>query len=339
MSDQNLAKWRKLALNLEGEINKVIVGQEKPIRLITNAIFSRGHVLLEGDVGVGKTTILKAFARSIGGGYERIEGTIDLMPNDLIYHTYLGEDGKPRVSNGPVLKSGEDLSIFFFNEINRARPQVHSLLLRIMAERTLSAFNKEYKFPHLLVFADRNQVEKEETFEIPSAARDRFMMEIPIVIPQQDEIMTNLVFDTKFHDADTLIEGAKADLLKYDQLNKLSKDIQDNITASAKLKEYALNLWKSTSNPELYGLKISDIDIKILIISGASPRGISMMMKCARVNAWMNDRTSLIPEDIHSIFHETIAHRLVFNPVYELRRTEIARELTDQILNKVAAQY
>ena len=337
MSDQNLAKWRKLALNLEDEINKVIVGQEKPIRLITNAIFSRGHVLLEGDVGVGKTTILKAFARSIGGGYERIEGTIDLMPNDLIYHTYLGEDGKPRVSDGPVLKSGEDLSIFFFNEINRARPQVHSLLLRIMAERTLSAFNKEYKFPHLLVFADRNQVEKEETFEIPSAARDRFMMEIPIVIPQQDEIMTNLVFDTKFHDADTLIEGAKADLLKYDQLNKLSEDIQDNITASTKLKEYALNLWKSTSNPELYGLKISDIDIKILIISGASPRGISMMMKCARVNAWMNDRTSLIPEDIHSIFHETIAHRLVFNPVYELRRTEIARELTDQILNKVAA--
>ena len=337
MSDQNLAKWRKLALNLEGKINKVIVGQEKPIRLITNAIFSRGHVLLEGDVGVGKTTILKAFARSIGGGYERIEGTIDLMPNDLIYHTYLGEDGKPRVSDGPVLKSGEDLSIFFFNEINRARPQVHSLLLRIMAEKTLSAFNKEYKFPHLLVFADRNQVEKEETFEIPSAARDRFMMEIPIVIPQQDEIMTKLVFDTKFHDADTLIEGAKADLLKYDQLTKLSEDIQDNITASSKLKEYALNLWKSTSNPELYGLKISAIDIKILIISGASPRGISMMMKCARVNAWMNDRTSLIPEDIHSILHETIAHRLVFNPVYELRRTEIARELTDQILNKVAA--
>ena len=62
-----------------------------------------------------------------------------------------------------------------------------------------------------------------------------------------------------------------------------------------------------------------------------------MMMKCARVNAWLNNRTSLIPEDIHSIFHETIAHRLVFNPVYELRRTEIARELTNQILNKVAA--
>ena len=99
------------------------------------------------------------------------------------------------------LKSGEDLSIFFFNEINRARPQVHSLLLRIMAEKTLSAFNQEFAFPHLTVFADRNQVEKEETFEIPSAARDRFMMEIPIIIPQVDKLMNRLIFDTKFHDA------------------------------------------------------------------------------------------------------------------------------------------
>ena len=214
MSDQNLTEWRKLALTLEGEVNKVIVGQEGPIKLITTSIFARGHVLLEGDVGVGKTTLLKAFARSIGGGYERIEGTIDLMPNDLIYHTYLGEDGKPHVSNGPILKSGEDLSIFFFNEINRARPQVHSLLLRIMAEKTLSAFNNEFKFPHLIVFADRNQVEKEETFEIPSAARDRFMMEIPIAIPQIDKLMTSLVFDTKFHDADKLIEEAKEKVFK-----------------------------------------------------------------------------------------------------------------------------
>ena len=125
MSDQNLAEWRKLALTLEEEVNKVIVGQESPVKLITTSIFARGHVLLEGDVGVGKTTLLKAFARSIGGGYQLIEGTIDLMPNDIIYHTYLGEDGKPHVSNGPILKSGEDLSIFFFNEINRARPQVH----------------------------------------------------------------------------------------------------------------------------------------------------------------------------------------------------------------------
>jgi len=337
MSDQNLAEWRKLAISLENEVNKVIVGQSEVIRLITTSIFARGHVLLEGDVGVGKTTILKAFARCIGGGYERIEGTIDLMPNDLVYHTYLGDDGKPHVDNGPILRSGEDLSIFFFNEINRARPQVHSLLLRIMAEKTLSAFNKEFTFPHLIVFADRNQVEKEETFEIPSAARDRFTMEIPIGIPADDKIMTELVFDTKFHDADKLIGEAKSNLLKFNKLNQVSNDIQNNIDATKKLETYALNLWKASSHPELFNIKISGVDTARLIISGASPRGISMMMKCARVNAWLNNRSSVLPEDIHAIFHETIAHRLVFNPVYELRRTEIARELTHEMLNKVSA--
>ena len=337
MSDQNLADWRKLAVKLEAEINKVIVGQEGPIRLITTSIFARGHVLLEGDVGVGKTTLLKAFTRAIGGGYQRIEGTIDLMPNDLVYHTYLGEDGKPHVTPGPILMSGSDLSIFFFNEINRARPQVHSLLLRIMAERTLSAFNKEHYFPHMIVFADRNQVEREETFEIPSAARDRFMMEIPILIPKNDDMMKSLIFETRFHDADNLVSEVKPNLLKFDKLKDISKTIQEEITATDALKNYALNLWKATKSPADYGIKIPDLDMNRLMISGSSPRGMMMMMRAARVNAWLNERSSVTPTDIHAVFHETIAHRLVFNPVYEMRRTVIARDLTNGILNVIKA--
>jgi MoxR-like ATPase len=206
-----------------------------------------------------------------------------------------------------------------------------------MAEKTLSAFNKEYHFPHLVVFADRNQVEKEETFEIPSAARDRFMMEIPILIPSNDKLMTDLIFDTKFHNADKLINQVEPDILNFNELNDVAAEIQSNVDATQELEKYALNLWKATINPSSFNVKISDIDVKRLIISGSSPRGISMMMKCARVNAWMNNRSSVLPEDIHQIFHETIAHRLVFNPVYELRRTEIARELTTEIINKVSA--
>jgi MoxR-like ATPase len=241
MSDRQLADWREHALKLESEINKAVVGQESPIRLITTAIFARGHVLLEGDVGVGKTTLLRAFTRGIGGGYQRIEGTIDLMPNDLVYHTYLGEDGKPHVSPGPLLMSGEDLSIFFFNEINRARPQVHSLLLRVMAERTLTAFNKEHRFPHMLVFADRNQVEKEETFDIPSAARDRFMMEIPIVVPSDPAIREELMFNPKFHDVDTLVSTVEPEVLEFDQVNGIARIIQNSIDASQTLRRYALD--------------------------------------------------------------------------------------------------
>ena len=336
MSDTQLTDWRNHALTLESEVNKVVVGQKNPVRLITTSIFARGHVLLEGDVGVGKSTLLRAFTRGIGGGYQRIEGTIDLMPNDLVYHTYLGEDGKPHVSAGPLLMSGENLSVFFFNEINRARPQVHSLLLRVMAERTLTAFNKEHYFPHRLVFADRNQVEKEETFDIPSAARDRFMMEIPIVVPSDAGIMESLVFDTRYHDVDTLVANVPEDLLQFDQLNNFAAILQNSITASPTLRSYVLNLWRATKTPTDFGVKISGVDMNRLVLSGASPRGMGMVLRAARVNAWLNNRTAVLPEDIHEVFHSTVAHRLVFSPVYEMRRTEIAREMLTGIINTIA---
>jgi MoxR-like ATPase len=337
MSDRQLADWRQHALTLESEVNKVVVGQSNPIRLITISIFARGHVLLEGDVGVGKTTLLRSIARGVGGAYQRIEGTIDLMPNDLVYHTYLGEDGKPHVSPGPILEAGEDLSIFFFNEINRARPQVHSLLLRVMAERTLTAFNKEHHFPHMLVFADRNQVEKEETFDIPSAARDRFMMEIPIVVPKDEQIMESLVFDTRFHNVDQLISTVPENILNYKELNAFSAQLQDSISASATLRKYALDLWRATKAPLDFGVKVSGVDMNRLVLSGASPRGMGMLLRAARVNAWLNNRDAVLPDDIHAVFHETIAHRVVFSPVYEMRRTEIAREMLNGIVNVIAA--
>ncbi len=335
--DHQLTDWHAQGLKLESEINQVVVGQEKPVRLITTAIFARGHVLLEGDVGVGKTTLLRAFTRGIGGGYERIEGTIDLMPNDLVYHTYLGEDGRPHVDAGPLLRCGEELAVFFFNEINRARPQVHSLLLRVMAERTLSAFNKEHHFPHMLVFADRNQVEKEETFDIPSAARDRFMMEIAIAVPNDAEILESLIFDTRYHNADKLVETVQPDVLHFNKLNEIAVSLQEHVQASATLRKYALELWLATKSPAHYGVKIEGVDMNRLVLAGASPRGMSMMLRAARVNAWLAGRSAVLPTDIHAVFHETIAHRLVFSPVYEMRRTEIARQLLSSIVNAIAA--
>lgn len=334
--ETQLTEWRDHALKLENEVKKVVVGQDKAIRAINIAIFARGHVLLEGGVGVGKTTLLQSIARGLGGAYERIEGTVDLMPNDLIYHTFLGEDGRPKVEEGPLLRAGEQLSVFFFNEINRARPQVHALMLRVMAERHIGAFKKEYRLPHMLVFADRNQVEKNETFEIPSAARDRFMMEIPIEIPDDRALRKALMFDVKFQHAERLTQQVDSGVLAYDQLNAFSDILQSHIRSSDVLEDYALDLWESTQKPSAFGIQLDSVDVNRLIHTGASPRGMGMLLKAARVHAWLMNRDSLFPEDIHAVFHEIIAHRLVLNPMFESRRTELSRDLTNQILATIS---
>lgn len=337
LSDTQLEDWRARALGLEAQVNGVVLGQSYAVRLLNIAVFSRGHVLLEGDVGVGKTTLLRAFARGIGGRYERVEGTVDLMPSDLIYHPYVTEDGQPRVAPGPVLKHGEALAIFFFNEINRARPHVHSLLLRVMAERTLSAFNREYHFPHLQVFADRNRVEKEETFEIPAAARDRFIMELSIDIPPDAELQSRLMLDPSFHDVDSLIDRVQPSVVAYDELNQVGALIQQAVRSTAALEDYAFNLCRATREPKRFNITLDDVDMSGLVLAGVSPRGMSMLMRSARVAAWLDGRTTVVPEDLHAVYAPCIAHRIFFSPVYELRRERLSGDFVAAILRHVSA--
>jgi MoxR-like ATPase len=335
--DKDLDHWREQARTLEAQIARVIVGQGRVIRLLVTAVFARGHVLLEGDVGVGKTTLLRAVARGLGGAYERVEGTIDLMPADLIYHTYLGEDGRPRVEPGPVPRHGSELTIFFFNEINRARPQVHSLLLRLMAERSISAFNREYHFPYLLVFADRNRIEREETFELPAAARDRFLMEINIETPTDREIRRELAFDPRFHDADALIASVPEGIVDHRALPDVARMIQDEIAASPSLERYTLDLWQGVRAPASVGIEIDGVDMTRLVVGGASPRGMSYLLRAARVTAWLNGRDVVVPEDLRAVFYESMAHRIFLEPIYELRREPIMRELCRQLFERVPA--
>jgi MoxR-like ATPase len=336
-SDRSLSDWRDRALALEAEVARAVIGQARVIRLVNIAVFARGHVLLQGDVGVGKTTLLRAFAQVLGGAFARTEGTIDLMPGDLIYHTYINADGRPAVEPGPLTQHGEDLSIFFFNEINRARPQVHALLLRVMAERSVSAFNREVRFPHLLVFADRNRVEREETFEISSAARDRFMLEVTIDAPEAEANRRALMFDPRFHDADALIGGLARAMLDVRELNALAALIQRSVQTSDALQNYALALWRATAAPAEHGVRLSDVDTAQLMLAGASPRGMSMLLRAARVAAWLDARTYVTPEDIQAVFVETIAHRLCYQAVYEMRRHEISGRLMSGIVAGVAA--
>jgi MoxR-like ATPase len=335
MSEEELQDWRARALRVEDEVRKAVIGQHETVRLINVALFARGHVLLEGDVGVGKTTLLRAFSRAVGGDFERVEGTVDLMPGDLIYHTYVDADGKPRIEPGPLLRHGERLTTFFFNEINRARPQVQSLLLRAMAERTVFAFDREYRFPHMSVYADRNRIEKEETFELASAARDRFMFELRMGTPTDPGVRRSLVFEPSFHDVDELLEQVSRGILPWEELNAISARIQHGIHTSETLERYVLDLWDASQSPQKFGVRIDGVDMDKLILAGASPRGMMAVARAARVVAWLAGRNYVTPDDIHSIVAPTLRHRIFFTPVYELRRAQIADELIEQILERV----
>lgn len=336
-SDETHVDWRAQALALERAVCNSVVGQSDLIRLITVALFARGHVLLEGDVGVGKTTVLRAFARAVGGDFERVEGTIDLMPNDLVYHAWVDESGQPRIDPGPLLRHGESLTTFFFNEINRARPQVQSLLLRAMAERTVSAFGREHRFPHMTVFADRNRVEREETFELASAARDRFMFELNMLTPSDTDIRRALVFDPAFHDVDRLLEATPEGLCPGNRLNAIGVAIQTRVQTSPTIERYVLELWQASAEPARFGIGIDDVDMQRLVVAGASARGMSSLVRAARVVAWLDERDHLLPEDVRAVLPATLGHRVFFSPVYELRRAEIAPRLVAGIAEAIAS--
>ncbi len=335
--DHLLEDWRESALKLEREVQKVVVGQDPVIRLITVALFARGHVLLEGDVGVGKTTLLRAFARAIGGEFERVEGTVDLMPGDLIYHTDVDDAGRPRIQPGPLVRHGERLATFFFNEINRARPQVQALLLRAMAERSVSAFNRDIHFPQMTVFADRNKVEKEETFELASAARDRFLFELAMPKPTERAVRRQLMIDPRFHDVDTLLDGVAPAVIEWTQLNDMGAAIQRSVRTSETIEDYALALWEASENPLRFGVRLEGVDMDRLILAGASPRGMSAMLRAARVVAWMAGRTHMEPDDVRAVLPSALGHRIFLTPVYELRRSELAPSLVRGIMDRVPA--
>lgn len=332
-----LQRAAAVARAVEDNVSTVVRGQRSAIRLCLIAILARGHVLLEGDVGVGKTTVLRAFARAIGGGFARIEGSIDMMPGDLLYHTFITEDGHPRVAAGPLIEHGETLAVFFFNEINRARPQVQALLLRAMAERSVSAFNRSWRLPHLLVFADRNRVEKGETFELAAAARDRFMMEVGIEAPPSDDDRSALIFDPVYHDVDGLLVRCAAQIIDYRELEAVGHAIQRHVGASLALQRYALDLMRATQQPHDFGIELSGINVVDLVEAGASPRGMSLMLRAARVHAFLSGRDYLTPEDLQSVFKPAMVHRVFFSPAYEFERQAIAPLFIDEVLRRVAA--
>lgn len=206
-----------------------------------------------------------------------------------------------------------------------------------MAERNVTAFNRIFNFPHLLVFADRNMVEREETFELPAAARDRFFMEIGMGTPGDQETRRKLVFDSRFHDVDSLLENVSSGTFEFRQIADVARSIQEHVKSSPALEEYVLNLWRGLLAPASAGVTFPDIDVATLIKGGASPRGLASLIRAARVRAWLEGRDYLVPDDVRDVFVEVMAHRIFVDPIHALRGDEPVKRLCQAIFDVTPA--
>lgn len=189
----------------------------------------------------------------------------------------------------------------------------------------------------MTVFADRNKVEKEETFELASAARDRFMFELNMTTPVDHEIRRALIVEINYHNADTLIEAVPESICPGEQLNDIAATIQQSVQLSPTIERYLLDVWQASESPSNFGVQIEDVDLERLILAGASPRGMSALVRAARTVAWINDRDYVTPEDVQAVLPAALCHRVFFNPIYELRRSEIAPQLVRGIMEKVSS--
>ncbi len=282
---------RKVELLVEN-IGKVMVGKKEAIELLTLTMLCNGHALIEDVPGTGKTTLAIALAKSIGGDFNRISCTPDVMPSDItgfnMYH--------PKKETFEYHKGAVMTNVFLADEINRTPPKTQSGLLEAMEERHVSVDGTHHKLPHpFMVIATQNPIEYLGTYPLPEAQLDRFMVKIRIGYPSVEEEM--MVMD-RFKISNPL------DTLESIITLEEVKMIQDEILLVKQHKDvskYIINLVKATRNSED-------------TLLGISPRGTLFISKMAKGIAYYEGRDYVIPDDVKSIFMSVACHRIVPRP-------------------------
>lgn len=333
---------------IQSEVGRVIRGLPQIIRLVTIAVFAQGHILLRGLPGVAKTTLLRAFSKTIGGGFSRISGTPDLMPTEFLFTmwpTIEGMDasmasksikvGELAYHLGPLLMHGENLAVVLLDEINRIQSKTQSAFLEVMQERGITFGNQHLRIPHALFVATRNPLETEETFELPEAQKDRFMFEGHVSRPEEN-VRRELMINPLFQNVDELISGVKQ-VIGLDELHRVRREIQDRITVSAELARYITDLSEATWHPGDF-ISLSGMERKELneiVRAGLSPRAEIVLAQAGRVVAWMNGRSYVVPGDIQELFLDACTHRFFVTRLSMRRRTDLAREILSSIMERI----
>jgi MoxR-like ATPase len=287
-----MARTLDLIRRLEGSVAQALVGKPDVIRLAIIGLLARGHLLIEDVPGVGKTTLAAALARSIGGGFQRIQFTSDMLPSDIIGITVYQQDrGDFVFKPGPLFTN-----IVLADEINRTTPKTQSSLLEAMNEAQVSLDHSTFPLPRpFMVLATQNPLEYEGTHPLPESQLDRFLLRIRIGYPAAS-------------DEKAILRGGGAaaaeslvPVLTSAELLELQEQVE-KVRVDDSVLDYLMALVAATRSAPLLRL-------------GVSPRGALALLRAARARALTDGRDFLVPDDLKTLAVPALAHRVLLKSV------------------------
>jgi MoxR-like ATPase len=303
------------------QVKRVIVGQDTLLERMVVALLARGHLLVEGVPGLAKTMAVKTLAEAIGGEFQRIQFTPDLVPADIVgTRVFNQKHGEFQVSLGPVFAN-----LVLADEINRAPAKVQSALLEAMQERQVTIGRETYRLPDpFLVMATQNPIESEGTYPLPEAQVDRFMLKVLIGYPTPTE---------EFVIVERMAAGLEhaSRAIDPEQLNELQR-AADQVFVDPALIDYAVKLTNATRELAAVGLG----ELGRYVTFGASPRASINLILAGRALALVRGREYALPDDLREIAPDVLRHRFVLS--YQALADGVsADDVIDRILAVVPA--
>ena len=299
------------------EIRRVIAGQEEMLERVLVCLLARGHVLIEGVPGLAKTLTIKTTAAVLGGSFQRVQFTPDLVPSDLVgTRVYRPDRAEFDTELGPVF-----CNFLLADEINRAPAKVQSALLEVMQEQQVTIGHTTFEVPRpFLVLATQNPIESEGTYPLPEAQVDRFMLKVLVDYPAHDEELTVVARSLE-------APPELAQVLSLDELKELQAQVS-SVYVDPALISWTVDLATATRQPREHGLE----DIADYISFGASPRGPISLISAGRALALIRGRDYVVPADLEVLVRDAFRHRLVLS--YRALAEETA---PDAILDRILA--
>ena len=308
--------------SLKKWLNSRIVGQQQLIERIVIALLADGHLLVEGAPGLAKTKAIKTVSEGIDADFHRVQFTPDLLPSDITgSDIYRPEQVVFEFQAGPLFHN-----LVLADEINRAPAKVQSALLEAMAERQISVGKNSYPLPDLfLVMATQNPIEQEGTYPLPEAQMDRFLMHVSVDYPTPDSERTILQLSRQEAQGE---QSSIFDPISQEDLFAARKEVL-SVHMNESVEEYLVQIILATRNTQAYGG-----DLANWLDFGASPRATIALDRCSRAVAWLDNRDYVTPDDIRSVAHDVLRHRLILS--FEAEAAGIdSNQVIDTLLSTV----